>query len=52
MVLHSYLLATLSIAEPPESIIETPSNQGKNNQPKIAAAGVYFILINVTDMIF
>lgn len=44
IVMNSSLLATLSVAEPPESLFQTPSNQGKKNQPRIAAGSVYFAL--------
>ena len=42
-------LATVFVARITETIFETPNNQGKNNQPRIAAVGVYFTTYSICD---
>ena len=40
--LFSSSFVTVFVARITGTVIEAPKNQGKNNQPRIAANGVYF----------
>ena len=42
MTMNNSLLVTASVARITGNIFKTPNNQDKNNQPRIAAVGVYF----------